>query len=89
MLDERSLSNALMAAVAKADVCRRWCSVGSKVEEATYEVWHNGTGSSDTDHQRIHSSKRLAHAEEALAGVMADWITKLHKRERMDLNEES
>ena len=65
MLDERSLSNALMSGQAKANVCRRWCSVGVEQEEAIVRVWHNGVGS-DSDDQRIYDAKRLALSEDAL-----------------------
>ena len=88
MLDERSVSNALLAGQAKANVCRRWCRVGSSVEDATYACWHNALGS-DSDHQRIHNSQRLALSEDALAAVLARWIESLHKHSKppFDLNE--
>lgn len=87
MLSERELDNALCAAQAKANVCRRWCSVGIQQEEAVVSVWHNGVGS-DSDHQRIYDSKRLALSEDELATVLAKWIEHLHgHKERFDLNE--
>ena len=86
MLDERSLDNALMSAQTKANICRRWCRVGSAVEDATYALHHNGLGNSDTDHQRIHNSQRLALSEDALAAVLCEWIMKLHAHKPYDLN---
>lgn len=89
MLGERELSNSLMSAQAKANVCRKWCSIGIRPDGAVVETWHNGLGSSDTDHQRIHNSQRLALSEDALSAVLARWIESLHKhsKPRFDLNE--
>ena len=88
MLGERELSNSLMSAQAKANVCRKWCRVGIEPEEATVHVWHNALGS-DSDEQRIHNTQRLALSEDALAAVLARWIESLHKhsKPRFDLNE--
>ena len=86
MLDQQGLTHALKLGQATADRCGHFCMVGAQVEHGVYNVWHNGIGSSDTDHQRIFASVIHGYGQDKMGEHIGTWLTALHKRERRDLN---
>ena len=86
MLDQQGLTHALILGQKTADCCGHFCMVGAQAEHGVYSVWHNGVGSSDTDHQRIFASVIHGYDAEKLGAHLGKWVTALHKRERRDLN---
>ncbi len=86
MLDQQGLTRALKLGQATADRCGHFCAVGAQPEHGVYNVWHNGIGSSDTDHQRVFASAIHGYDAEELGAHLGKWIAALHRREVLDLN---
>lgn len=87
MLKLEELTEALHAALKECTpACRRFCTAGAEIEDGKYKVWHNGTGSRDTDEQMIYSAKILDLSKDVLATKLRVWVEGCHLGLPTDLN---
>ena len=86
MLKQDELIEALHDGQKAAERCGRFCVVGASVEETGYWLHHNGTGSSDTDHQLVYAQPALNLDKGKLTERLRAWITDLHSGNKIDLN---
>jgi hypothetical protein len=87
MLDQDGLIDALKTGQGAANCCNgHFCRAGAVIENDTYTLFHNGTGSRDTDSQVVHSSEVLGWSATKLGERITAWIAQLHRGERIDLN---
>ncbi len=88
MLKPEDLTEALHMGVKTAERCSRFCKYGADIrDEKGYWLWHNGTGSRDTDAQVVYAPAVLAYSTEKLTERLTAWIAGLHTNVRVDLNE--
>lgn len=83
---DKILHEALDDAQQQAAVCSRFCRLASRVNPQTFEVFHNGVGASDSDHQVIYSEAALEMYPGQLVDLFTAWIQGLHKSKRVNLN---
>jgi hypothetical protein len=88
LIDDATLHTALDDAWRRAKVCTRFCRLASRVNEHTFEVFHNGVGKADSDHQVLYSEAALELWIEELSNLLATWIIGLHQGRRVNLNTE-
>jgi hypothetical protein len=89
MLKPDELTGALTDALrAVQPPCTTFCVSGAQIDEQRYMIYHNGTGSRDSDCQVVHAPAVLGLSREHLATRLAAWIGALHRRRRFDLNED-
>lgn len=87
MLTQAELNVALIDAQKSANACGVFCRVSGSTEGDVYFVSHNGTGSGDTDQQRVYLPAVVGLGVEQLAARLSLWLTATHRRTKFDLNE--
>jgi hypothetical protein len=80
------LHAALEDAKQQADACTRFCRLASTANDHTLEVFHNGIGASDSDHQVIWTEHLTDPWNTDLRPLFVTWLVGLHQDRHVDLN---
>lgn len=86
MLKQEELTEALHAGLKGSERCTNFCRAGAEISENGYKLFHNGTGSRDTDAQRVHADATLRQNKDQLGERIKAWVAGLHTGVRLDLN---
>ncbi len=80
MLSAEDLKKMLVEVQREVNLCRPLCYMDGTVtaEPKGYDIYHNGIGSSDTDHQIVSAGPTLDLGEYGLKQRLVTWLKAVH-----------